>query len=80
MPKQKKSKGIEQAPEMLLWEIPFEFISPLSLDECSSRLQEINVNKSFFHLEELFFYHPLSHKRYYFISQNQGADWLTVGR
>lgn len=37
-----------RAPEMLLWEIPFEFLSHLSLDECSSRIHEINANKSFF--------------------------------
>jgi hypothetical protein len=46
MQKQKKRKEIEQAPDMLLWEIPFEFVSHLSLDECSSRLHAINDSLS----------------------------------
>jgi hypothetical protein len=46
--KPKKRKELNQAPEMLLWEAPFEFVTPLSLDECSSRLHEINEGKGVF--------------------------------
>ena len=47
MGKSKKGKAHNQAPDMLLWEVAFEFVSPLSLDECSSRLQAINTDKVF---------------------------------
>ena len=45
MTKQKKRGEANQAPAMLLWETAFEFRSPLSLDECASRIQDINSSK-----------------------------------
>ncbi|HEX2906948.1 MAG TPA: hypothetical protein VHO69_08815 [Phototrophicaceae bacterium] len=45
--KPKKKTDGANAPDILVWEIPFEFISPFSVDECCERLQDIKPEKSF---------------------------------
>jgi hypothetical protein len=39
MEKPKKDKN--RAPDRLVWAIPFEFVSPLSLDDCSALIEAI---------------------------------------
>lgn len=48
MQKLKNRKEFPQVPEILLWEVQFEFLTSLSLDESASRLHEMNATKSLF--------------------------------
>jgi hypothetical protein len=66
MTKSRKRKELEQAPEMLLWEIPFEFASALSLDECSSRLHGINAQHFFFSARRKVFLSSIEPKKVLF--------------
>jgi hypothetical protein len=78
----KPKKDSSRAPEMLLWEIPFEFISPLSLDECSSRIHDINAHKPFLASRRKVFLSSIEpHKILFHLSEPGGklGDGWAVG-
>jgi hypothetical protein len=78
----KSKKDTSRAPGMLLWEISFEFVSPLSLDECSSCIEAINANNPFLsETRKLFLSSVEQHKILFHLSEPaiKSVDGWAVG-